>query len=362
MSRIEKLPKEITEAIKPYLTNNEVVLQALLHDDQKASAGLEIWLIKTNQAIILHGQQVDPKKPGVNTSILVYPLDELKEIDFLVKLANIQLVFNPSTEKTEAARLRFSKNDNEVLGGFFQDLGDIITYRVTQENGKIMVHQRALPIGDKDRKIFGRGIGGAATSGIAVSSAPAKTETKPVSKVEAKPATNISKPVQKVEQKPVVKEEVKPAVVVSAVKTESKIETAPLARVEQKPAAAPAENVVMKTPSVQVAKTEPKTISKAEETTQIPKAETIIPNNKAAESKLSAKPASTVKTDVKPVPQPVVKAETEEPEQAEKPAKEIDYGSPVFIAAATIIATFVGFMCLYLFKTLSRFVSFWRRH
>ena len=78
MSKIQKLPQNVRDAITPYLLTGEVIDRALLQDNKKPK---EIWLIKTNQAIILHGTQPDKQQPA----IMVMALDELREIDYLQK-------------------------------------------------------------------------------------------------------------------------------------------------------------------------------------------------------------------------------------------------------------------------------------
>ena len=85
MSKIQKLPENVLDAITPYLLTGEIIEKALLQDNKKPR---EIWLIKTNQAIILHGTQPDKPQPA----IMVLALDEIPEIDYLQKIDDIQLI------------------------------------------------------------------------------------------------------------------------------------------------------------------------------------------------------------------------------------------------------------------------------
>ena len=149
MSKIQKLPQKVLDAITPYLLTGEVIDKALLQDNKKPK---EIWLIKTNQAIILHGTQPDKPQPA----IMVMALDEIREIDYLQKLDDIQIILYSSKNNGKAV-FHFEKGAAKEIETFFLDLGDLITFRYQTDLGKIKVEQLALPIGHKDRKVFGRG-------------------------------------------------------------------------------------------------------------------------------------------------------------------------------------------------------------
>ena len=95
MSKIQKLPQNVLDSITPYLLSGEVVEKALLQDNKKPR---EIWLIKTNQAIILHGRQPDKPQPA----IMVLALDEIREIDYFIKVDDIQIIFYSSKNNGKA--------------------------------------------------------------------------------------------------------------------------------------------------------------------------------------------------------------------------------------------------------------------
>ncbi len=149
MSKIQDLPNKVLNSISPYLLTGEVIDKAILQDNKKPK---EIWIIKTNQAIILHGQHPDRPQP----SIMVFALDEIREIDYLQKPDDIQVIFY-SIKNNGKAVFHFDTSVAKDLEKFFENLGDLITYRYQAEKGKIQVVQRALRIGDKDRRVFGRG-------------------------------------------------------------------------------------------------------------------------------------------------------------------------------------------------------------
>ena len=94
MSRIQPLPQTILADITPYLCTDEKIEQALLQDNKKPNI---IWLISTNQAIILHGQQPEQKP-----AIMVMALDDIKEIDYLQKDDDIQVVLYSGINKNKA--------------------------------------------------------------------------------------------------------------------------------------------------------------------------------------------------------------------------------------------------------------------
>ena len=95
MSKIQNLPQTVLDAITPYLLTGEVIDKALLQDNKKPR---EIWLIKTNQAIILHGQQPDKPQPA----IMVMALDEIREIDYLQKPDDNQIILYSSKNNGKA--------------------------------------------------------------------------------------------------------------------------------------------------------------------------------------------------------------------------------------------------------------------
>ena len=221
MSQIQALPKDILANITPHLVSGEKVTQALLQDNKKPNI---IWLVSTNQAIILHGQQEANSKP----IILVYALDEIKEIDYLQKSDDIQINIC-SGVNTSKAVFHFEITAKKEVEKFFLEFGDLITYRYINEKGKIVVVQRALPIGDKDRHKFGRGKkleaitkSEPSENKIPTKEAPSKPEAaKPASKpenIEQKLLANIQKKAAEAQQKtveapksPAVTEASKPA-------------------------------------------------------------------------------------------------------------------------------------------------------
>lgn len=320
MSQIQALPKDILANITPHLVSGEKVTQALLQDNKKPNI---IWLVSTNQAIILHGQQEANSKP----IILVYALDEIKEIDYLQKSDDIQINIC-SGVNTSKAVFHFEITAKKEVEKFFLEFGDLITYRYINEKGKIVVVQRALPIGDKDRHKFGRGKKLEAITKSESSENKIPTKEAPSKPEAAKPA---SKP-ENIEQKL-------------------------LANIQKKAAEAQQKTVeAPKSPAV----------TEASKPAPQPKPEEV--SHKPAET-VEIKKESTVKPESISTKQPSVENKTKSDNKPQdnkeaKPVakKEIDYGSPVFFISVTVIATAVGFFCLSFFKTISRIVTFFKKH
>ena len=315
MSRIQKPSKEIIEAIKPYLVTDEKIEKALVQDDKKQSLGLEIWLVKTNQAIILYGKQTSKE-----ARVLVYPLDDISEIDYFDKKPDdINVMFFPREGiKSEKAKLHFSGKDRNDVEQFFLELGDIITYRTLGKDNKINVLCRALPIGDKNRKKYGRG-----------------REIKPVepAKKDVAPAKDGVAP-KKVGSEGV--EKVK-TVATKTVETSKVVDTP--------------KNTI---PSDSENKVEQKTVSSA-----VPnKEKEILEKVQQSASKSETQPTS------KQISQTIQnndakKEQTEKVNDSKEDKLSIskDFGNPVYFIATTIIATIIGFFCLFFFRKFSRLSS-----
>ena len=334
MSKIQKLPEKILDEITPYLLTGEVIDKALLQDNKKPR---EIWLIKTNQAIILHGTQPDKPQPA----IMVMALDEIPEIDYLQKIDDIQVILYSSKNNGKAV-FHFETSASKEIEKFLEDLGDLITYRYQNAKGKITVVQKALPIGSKERKVFGRG---------KPQEVPFISKSKNIKQNEEKPAT-----------KPAVKSEEK-----IAVKTASKIETKTNDNKAVEPLSTKIKKEDSKADAVKVSE-QPvvkKEIKVSEKVESKPLAQNVSETKKEikAETKAKAetKPAATAKSSIishlqeNPVPK------TEQPKE-DKPKKEIDFGNPVYFITVTVIATIVGFFCLSFFKMISKIVTYFKRH
>lgn len=340
MSKIQKLPENVLDSITPHLLTGEIIEKALLQDNKKPR---EIWLIKTNQAIILHGTQPDKPQPA----IMVLALDEIPEIDYLQKIDDIQLIIY-SNKNNGKAVFHFETSASKEIEKFFEDLGDLITFRYQTPKGKITVVQKALPIGHKERKVFGRG---------KPQEVPFISKNKNVKSSEEK-ANTTQKTVEKTPAKPVEKPLAK-----EPVKTEPpKI---------NKPASDDKEKLVLKTNEIK-AKTETKPVkpmisespsnvksSNSEKTLEKPavKSENKSDAPKAQENtKKESKHVSSASSIISHLQEnPVPKTEPA------KPKKEIDYGSPLYFITVTIISTIVGFFCLSFFKTISKVVNYFKR-
>lgn len=315
MSRIQKPSKEIIEAIKPYLVTDEKIEKALVQDDKKQSLGLEIWLVKTNQAIILYGKQTSKE-----ARVLVYPLDDISEIDYFDKKPDdINVMFFPREGiKSEKAKLHFSGKDRNDVEQFFLELGDIITYRTLGKDNKINVLCRALPIGDKNRKKYGRG-----------------REIKPVE--PAKKDVILAK--DGVAPKKVASEGVE------------KVKTVATKTVETSKVVDTPKNTI---PSDSENKVEQKTVSSA-----VPnKEKEILEKVQQSASKSETQPTS------KQISQTIQnndakKEQTEKVNDSKEDKLSIskDFGNPVYFIATTIIATIIGFFCLFFFRKFSRLSS-----
>ena len=345
MSKIQKLPQNVRDAITPYLLTGEVIDRALLQDNKKPK---EIWLIKTNQAIILHGTQPDKPQPA----IMVMALDELREIDYLQKNDDIQVILY-SCKNNGKAVFHFEKTAAKEIETFFEDLGDIITFRYQTDKGKISVVQKALPIGHKDRKVFGRG---------KTPEVPFLAKTKP------------SKPV--IEKTPLVPEKKD----IPLRTTESKVEppkntvtqklpeektVKTVANIPEKVAEKPANEPKVQQTSVKTADSitaKPENKKSNEVVSSKEKTETIQKEDKATNKVTNTATKAPVKSTTlishlqeNPVPP------KEEPKEESK-SKEIDFGSPVYYIGVTIIATIVGFFCLSFFNLISKVVKYFKKH
>lgn len=338
MSQIQALPKDILANITPYLVSGETVTQALLQDNKKPNI---IWLISTNQAIILHGQQEPNSKP----IILVYALDEIKEIDYLQKSDDIQINICSGVNSSKAV-FHFEISAKKEVEKFFLEFGDLITYRYLNEKGKIVVVQRALPVGDKERHKFGRGKKLEVKEQHGSQTSKSKEQSPSSSgEIKAAPAAN------------------KPAM------TSVDIEQRLLANLQkksvenQKSSTATATNAATVTEvKLPAPPTAQQTVSQAKPAEKEAKQAEV---KATAAKKEAEKPAANVAP--KEITKTADKPKTDGNPQAAKevkPAvkKEIDYGSPVFFIGVTIISTAVGFLCLSFFKTISRIVTFFKKH
>ena len=327
MSKIQNLPQSVLDAITPYLLTGEVIDKALLQDNKKPR---EIWLIKTNQAIILHGQQPDKPQPA----IMVMALDEIREIDYLQKPDDNQIILYSSKNNGKAV-FHFEISASKEIEKFLEDLGDLITFRYQTEKGKITVVQKALPIGSKERKIFGRG---------KQQNVPFLTKNKPSKEPAPKQSEKLSvKVAPKAEPQPVSKENTK------TVSTKAKPDNTPSAPLKQEPKKAStaisaplkAKDLPKETPKDLPAK--PK-----EDKAVTPVSPNSNKENKPAETKSSKAVNSAIISHLQESP-------------VKKPSKEIDYGNPLFFITVTIIATITGFFCLSFFKTISKVVNYFKR-
>ena len=339
MSKIQKLPENVLDAVTPYLVTGEIIEKALLQDNKKPR---EIWLIKTNQAIILHGTQPDKPQPA----IMVMALDEIPEIDYLQKIDDIQLIIY-SNKNNGKAVFHFETTASKEVEKFLEDLGDLITFRYQTNKGKITVVQKALPIGNKERKVFGRG---------KPQDVPFISKNKNVAQNDAKTNT-VQKTVEKDSAKPIEK---------PAVKEPVKAEPPKI----NKPSADNKDKLILKTNESKVpteTKTAKPVISESSSSSKSsisekPSEKAVLPKtteNTKKESKTENKAVSSSSSIISHLQEnPVPKTEQA---KEDKPKKEIDYGSPLYFISVTIISTIVGFFCLSFFKTISKVVKYFKR-
>ena len=336
MSKLQKLPDSVLDAITPYLLTGETIEKSLLQDNKKPR---EIWLIKTNQAIILHGQQPDRPQPA----IMVFALDEIPEIDYLQKIDDIQLIIYSSKNSGKAV-FHFETSASKEVEKFLEDLGDLITFRYQNAKGKITVVQKALPIGSKERKVFGRG---------KQQEIPFLSKNKVSKSTETK-----SIPAKKTdENKPKQEEKI-------AVKVAPKIEVKPAEQAKEQPISKdikPSEKATDKS-KAEVLQTEVLSSNNSKKA-EVPPVKTAVKNepasnkdSKSAETKTAA--GSSKSSIISHLQEnPLKPADKED----SKPPKEIDYGNPVYFISVTIIATIVGFFCLSFFRTISKVVKYFKR-
>ncbi len=342
MSKIQKLPENVLDAITPYLLTGEIIEKALLQDNKKPR---EIWLIKTNQAIILHGQQPDKPQPA----IMVLALDEIPEIDYLQKIDDIQLIIY-SNKNNGKAVFHFETAASKEIEKFLEDLGDLITYRYQTTKGKITVVQKALPIGHKERKVFGRG---------------KKQEVPFISKKQSdSKETTVSKEAKKVENlsvsSSVVKTNIKteqPQTNVTSADNKEKL-VLKTNEIKAQPEAKVSKPVSTESPTnnkvSQSDKTIEKPAKKVDSNPVLPK--TTENSKKEAKPEIKASSSSSIISHLQENP-----VQRKEPEKEDKPKKEIDYGSPLYFITVTVLATIVGFFCLSFFKTISKVVKYFKR-
>ena len=302
MSKIQKLPQEILEDIAPHLRPGEAVGKALFQDSQLPT---KVWLVETDQSIVFYGQE-----PDKNPVVMVCLADEIKEIDYLQKEDYIHVVFYYSKNDGKAG-FKFKREDAKEIDEFLMDFSDLITARYRDENGKIHVLQRALPIGHKDRKVFSKKATNPpkfASSGLEVSQPP-KAAPKPDVLQSSKPVPPKSDVLQT--SKPV----------------------APKSDVLQ-----PSKPVPPKSDVLQSSKP-------------------VAPKPDVLQTSKSVAPKPDVLQTSKSV---APKPEVSEPSKPTSTSP--DYGNPVYFIGATIIATIVGFFCLSFFKYISRFTYLSRKN
>lgn len=295
MSRIQKLPQNILEDITPHLVSDETIGKALYQDSQLPT---KIWLIETNQAIIFHGQE-----PNQKPVVMACPADEIKEIDYLKKDDFVNVVFYYG--KNGKAGFKFKKEDFKEIDEFLMNFSDLITARYKDKNGKIQILQRALPIGDKERRVFGRGVKNVTKKGeewrgwVEKAEKEEKAESKALDKNPIKDkGRSQDKPKEKAQDKSQENKE-----------GERKEE----------------------------AKNGEEGLKKDEEGVK--------------------KGKEGIKTDFANHPPPSKKI----PLKEEKPENEKDYGNPIYFISVTITATAMAFLCLAFFKTLSRVASYLKK-
>ncbi len=359
MSKIQDLPQKVLDAITPYLVSGEVIVKSLLQDNKKPR---EIWLIKTNQAIILHGQQPDKPVPA----IMVFALDELREIDYLQKPDDNQIILYSSKNNGKAV-FHFEPTAYDDIASFLDGLADIVTYRYQTSIGKIKVYQKALPIGDKNRKVFGRG---------KIQEAEFLSKNKPLRTNDSKINTNIKVPPQKEE---------------TIKKTDGNALKSAEKELEQKNNNIQASNslnqekldekkstISTNEDSNKTAKSQPKIEKKLETyntATKTVKSENVniiekvtpaLPiKEKVEKEDVKSNSNSSNKTIVK---NSLISHLQENPIQEKKedknatPKKEIDFGNPIYFISITILATIIGFFCLSFFKTISKIVNYFKKN
>lgn len=332
MSKIQKLPEKVLEAITPYLVTGETIEKALLQDNKKPR---EIWLIKTNQAIIFHGQQPDKPQPA----IMVLALDEIPEIDYLQKIDDIQLIIY-SNKNNGKAVFHFETSASKEIEKFFEDLGDLITFRYQNTKGKITVVQKALPIGHKERKVFGRGkpqeVPFISKKHNDLKSTSTPKETKSVE------STSASNPVVKSS----IKSEPTKTVVTSTENKEKQVLKTNEIRVQTEVKATKSAISESQTKNKATESEKPANITEnahvLPQTTEVKKIE-------VKQEKKTGSSSSSIISQLQENPVPKVEQVKEN-----KSKKEIDYGNPLFFITVTVLATIVGFFCLSFFKMISR--------
>ncbi len=358
MSKIQKLPQKVIEAITPYLLTGEKIDKALLQDNKKPK---EIWIIKTNQAIILHGQQPDKPQPA----IMVMALDEIREIDYLQKNDDNQVIFY-STKNNGKAVFHFEKDAANEINNFFEDLGDLITFRYQTNIGKIQVAQLALPIGHKDRKVFGRG------KAIEV---PFLAKPKGTKTNESLPNPTNNSP---------EKNNLKTQISTTTTKSSESVRATPKDNITNNKSV-PSKNLSIKDKEISSEKpainkevnhsNENKNTSQSisnqnqqskpsiEKEVKSSNTETKSEKIQNKQDNISTKTSGISRNSlISHLQENPIPPKEEKPEDDSKKSKEIDFGNPVYFITVTIISTIVGFICLSFFKTISRVVKYFRKN
>lgn len=122
------IPEKIKQDIAIYLSPEEKIIKALSAASGKTAG--EVWLILTSRSIFFH--TCEPEKEPV---VALIGRNEIKEIDYFQKPAEIVLTFIPAKNQGNTTRLSFSIDKKDELEDFCDDIADLINFRMETASG-----------------------------------------------------------------------------------------------------------------------------------------------------------------------------------------------------------------------------------
>ncbi len=128
MVSVAGIPEKIRQDIAIYLGPDEKILKAISPDSGKIAG--EVWLLLTSNSIFFHTCE-----KGKEPVVALIGRNEIKEIDYFQKPAEIVLTFVPSRNPGNTTKLTFPIGKKSELEDFCEDLADLIDFRMETKAG-----------------------------------------------------------------------------------------------------------------------------------------------------------------------------------------------------------------------------------
>lgn len=128
MVSVAGIPDKIRQDIAIYLGPDEKILKAISPDSGKIAG--EVWLLLTSNSIFFHTCE-----KGKEPVVALIGRNEIKEIDYFQKPAEIVLTFVPSRNPGNTTKLTFPIGKKSELEDFCEDLADLIDFRMETKAG-----------------------------------------------------------------------------------------------------------------------------------------------------------------------------------------------------------------------------------